>query len=506
MTDPNQLLSEPALANQHQYHSLDDTIEHCIGDFGWRQFFESSILSIAWFFDSQQTFISVFTDAEPKWSCNNFLCNNNNMCGLPKDSWSWDLPAHASIISEWSLECASPIIRGLPVSSFFLGCFVGGFVLATLADSFLGRKKTLVLSCLLMSLPGLLNAAVSTNIWMYSGLRFISGLGRSIVGTCALVLSTELVGKKWRGSVGICGFILFTLGFLSLPGIAFLLRGSSWRFIYLCTCFPPVFYSILVYFFVHESPRWLFVKGRKQEFTETLRSLANSPETRSSFGDHIEWADQKSQEHHDIYSALNILLKKRWAFQRLVATMVAGFGMSMIYYGMPYGLGNLSFNLYLSVALNAISEFPASLLAFFLVAKVNRKGSLLGLALLSGICSMACVLVRKKGMQNALELVSFSSACTAFDVLMIYTLELFPTCVRNSAATMVRQVGLLAGVLSSMLVAASRKNRWLSYGVFGVTTLICGLFVLLLPETRGRTMCDTVEEEEGESREVHNGV
>ncbi|KAG8363076.1 hypothetical protein BUALT_BualtUnG0006900 [Buddleja alternifolia] len=187
--------------------------------------------------------------------------------------------------------------------------------------------------------------------------------------------------------------------------------------------------------------------------------------TESSFGDHIEWAE-KPQEH-DIYSALKILVKKSWALRRLVATMVVGFGISMVYYGMPYGLGNLLFNLYLCVALNAISEFPASFLTFFLIAKVNRKDSLLGLTLLSGICSVTCVLVRKKGMQNALEVVSFFSACTTFDVIMIYTLELFPTCVRNSASAMVRQAGLLAGVLSSVLVAANRENKWLSYGVLG---------------------------------------
>ncbi|PIN02105.1 Synaptic vesicle transporter SVOP and related transporters (major facilitator superfamily) [Handroanthus impetiginosus] len=520
MTDPNALLSEtspahpntlpPLTAEKHHHHSLNETIEHCIGDFGWKQIFQATLVSFAWFFDAQQTFISVFTDAEPKWSCNNnSSCHsfNTNLCQLPDGSWSWDFPATTSIISEWSLQCAGSIIKGLPASSFFFGCLVGGFALATLADSTLGRKNMLVLSSLFMSLTGVLTAA-STNLWMYTGMRFISGFGRATVGTCALVLSTELVGKKWRENVGIIGFLNFTLGFLSLPVLAFSFQGSSWRLMYLWTCVPSAFYSLSVFFLVRESPRWLFIKGRKEEFAETLRSIAAPSSrgnlTQSFFGRTCnEWEEQSQTT--DIFSTAKILLNRGWSCRRLVAVMVVAFGVGMIYYGMPLGLGNLPFDLYLSVALNALSEFPASLIAFLFIGKMDRKGSVLVLALLSGVCSVSCVLVNWKGMQIVLEIVSFFSACTAFDIVLIYALELFPTSVRNSAVSMVRQAMVLGGVLSPVLVAADRKNGLLSYGVFGVTISICGLCVLCLPETRGRILCDTMKEEERRDNEF-NGV
>ncbi|CAI9784019.1 unnamed protein product [Fraxinus pennsylvanica] len=513
MADPNPLLQQreyeaEAPKLEKQLPSLDDTIEQCIGNFGWGQFFQATLISFAWFFDAQQTFISVFTDAEPKWHCtspSNSTCKN--ICEISRDSWDWDLPAHTSIISEWSLECAGSIITGLPASSFFLGCLAGGFVLATLADSSFGRKNMLVLSCMFMSLTGIFTA-LSTNVWMYTALRFISGFGRATIGTCALVLSTELVGKKWRGNVGIVGFIYFTLGFLSLPGVAYLIRGLSWRLLYLWTCVPSAFYSVFLYFLVRESPRWLYVKGRKEEFAETLRSIAapvnRSSLTQSFFGRCVEWEEESHETN--MYSAMKILLQKSWAFQRLVAIMVVAFGVGMIYYGMPLGLGNLDFDLYWSVTLNALSEFPASFLTFFLIEKLDRKVSVLGLALLSGICSVACVLVRWKVMQIGLELVSFFGACAAFDVVLIYSLELFPTCVRNSAVSMVRQALVFGGVFSPVLVAAGRKNGLLSYGVFGVTISVCGFFVACLPETRGRTSCDTIDQEERKNDAINNRV
>ncbi|KAL1823053.1 hypothetical protein ACET3Z_009831 [Daucus carota] len=379
----------PLVEKVEQYSSLEEIIEECVGDFGWIQFLQVVLVSLVWMFDSQQTFISIFTDAEPSWHCLPGYSCASNTCFLPENSWSWDMPRRASVVSEWSLECASSLVTGLPTSSFYLGTLVGGFLLVSLADSSFGRKNTMVLSCIVMSVSGLLSA-LSTNIWMYSVLRFVSGFGKAMMGTCSLVLVSELVGRKWRGQTGTIGFFFFTVGFLSLPGIAYMNRGSSWRVMYLWTCTPGLVYCLLVYLFVHESPRWLFIHGHKEEFLRTLRLIGP-----------------------------------------------------------------------------------------------KKKGDALTLASISS---------KWKGVQIAMELVSFFSACTAFDVLLIYTLELFPTCIRNSGVTIVRQVIVAGGAASPVLVG--RGKGLVSYLVFGLAIGICGVFVMWLPETRGEISCDTLDEEE----------
>ncbi|KAL0353367.1 UNVERIFIED_CONTAM: Organic cation/carnitine transporter 3 [Sesamum angustifolium] len=227
--------------------------------------------------------------------------------------------------------------------------------------------------------------------------------------------------------------------------------------------------SLWVFFGVRESPR----NGSERRICRTLTSRPSEPEQ------------------------LNAKLLRQDVLPAAPGGHGVDFGHGIIYYGMPLGLGNLSFDLYLSVTLNALSEFPASLLAFLIIGKLDRKGSVLGLSLLSGACSVCCVLVRWKALQIVLELMSYLSACTAFDIVSIYTLELFPTCVRNSAVAMARQSLVLGGVLGSVLAAVGRKKGLLlSYGVFGVAICICGLFVVCLPETKGRVLCDTMEEEE----------
>ncbi|KAI3917451.1 hypothetical protein MKX01_029243 [Papaver californicum] len=497
--------------------NLDETIERFIGSFGWAQLLQAIVVSFAWVFYAQQTFISVFADAEPTWHCTDpriESCNStsmiSNLCKLPRNAWTWNEPIQTSTVSEWDLSCLGPVIAGLPTSSFFSGCLLGGLVLATLADSSLGRKNLLVISCLMMSSSTFLTA-FSPNIWIYSILRFVTGFGRATIGTCSLVLSTEIVGKSRRDKVGIIGFICFTLGFLSLPAIAYFTRGSSWRTLYILTSIPAMLYCIIVHFMIYESPRWLMVQGRKEEAINTLKSIASPDKdilsiSLSGIDISLEPAEQCNT---DLYSSIKMLWGKKWAFRRLSAVMVVSFGVGMMYYGIPLGVGNLASSIYLSVTLNALSELPSSLITYFLIGRLRRRSSMLFFTMLSGVCSIMCVVIQEgqQGLRIGVELVSFFSACTAFNVLLIFTLELLPTCVRNSTLSMVRQALVFGGIFSPILIAAKRgvdDNGLLSYGVFGLVIFVCGLFVVCLPETRCEIMCDTMDEEEDKAKNIIN--
>ncbi|XP_050278514.1 organic cation/carnitine transporter 3-like [Quercus robur] len=176
--------------------SLDETIEQIMGRFGWSQFLQAILVSVPTFFDAQQTFISIYTDAEPKWHFN--FSTTCNRCQISKSDWSWpswDESSQKTIISDWGFECASSFMIGLHASSFFIGSLIGGFTLAMLGDILLGRKNLLYLSCLIMSIVSLL-MAFSMSIWMYSMLRLVSGIGRASIMTCSLILLTQRVRKR----------------------------------------------------------------------------------------------------------------------------------------------------------------------------------------------------------------------------------------------------------------------------------------------------------------------
>ncbi|KAF3338628.1 organic cation/carnitine transporter 3-like protein [Carex littledalei] len=70
---------------------------------------------------------------------------------------------------------------------------------------------------------------------------------------------------------------------------------------------------------------------------------------------------------------------------------VRGFGMGMVFYGMPLLVGSIAPNLYLSMVYNAVADLPASVATYFLLAHVNRRMSLVALTMFSGVASLLCV-------------------------------------------------------------------------------------------------------------------
>ncbi|KAF0905069.1 hypothetical protein E2562_000874 [Oryza meyeriana var. granulata] len=197
--------------------SIDDTIETYIGATGAGQLLKAM--------------------SEPPWHYTGVAATSGDLscwpastspCALPSGTWEWDHPAETSVVSEWALKCGGPALVSLLASSFFAGNLAVGFLLTTLTDTILGRKKMLLLSLVTMSFASVLTA-FSPNVWVYAALQFMCGFGRSMVGTSAMVLSTELVGKRWRNTVSAAGFVFFSVGFLSLPGLTYTLREVSWR-------------------------------------------------------------------------------------------------------------------------------------------------------------------------------------------------------------------------------------------------------------------------------------
>ncbi|XP_057525522.1 organic cation/carnitine transporter 2-like [Amaranthus tricolor] len=491
--------------------STEEILEQSIGHLNCTQILQSTLTSLSPFLESLQTFISIYAHAQPTWHCTTHtpLCspNKSNQCNLPRNTWEWDSPprVHTSIISEWNLECATSFITGLPGTSYFAGCLLGGLLLATLGDSSLGRKNLLCLSSLILYLAGLASA-FAPNIWVYSVLRFLSGIGRAPLPMCAIILFTERVSKKWRSQIVMLGFISSSLGLLVLTGIAYIAKDSSWRILYLYTSIPGLIFTVISYFFMYESPRWLLLQGRDQDAINVLKSLGG-PKTHQmspSLNIIIKYTQQQKGVctiSTNPYASLKILIGRSWAAKRLMASMLLAFGIGLMYFGMFLGVGSLGSNIYTTSVYHSLLSLSSSFLAFlYWIPKCNRRISLIGYCSLSGGMSIALSILGRGRVNHeitlGMELVSMFSACMAYNMVMLYIIELFPTCVRSSASQLVRQATNLGTVLDPILVLLGSGNMIYSYGVFGLAMLLCGFLVIWLPETRGKVLCDTMEEQE----------
>ncbi|KAL0867361.1 hypothetical protein Bca101_046479 [Brassica carinata] len=424
--------------------SFDTIVEESLSAFGLRQILQIVFIGLAFTFDSMQIFITVFTDAYPKWHClDHTICNptTTTMCGLPRSAWDWDNGFKGkSVISEFDLECSSSFLRGLPTSAFYMGSIFGGILLSMIPDGFLGRKQLLFLSTSTMSLTGI-SIFFSSNIWSYVFLKFLVGFARS--------------------------------------------QTSAVHSIFLC-------------FFALESPRWLHLQGRNLEAIEVLKRI--SPETRAYLESVSSRLHQQQQtlEQAPRYTIKDLFIRN-WAFRRIVLVMIIMFGLGMSYYGVPLAVRDIKLNIYLSEALTAMVELPSFVITPILLERFTRRSSVLVNSLLGGASGVLCFVLSLLGRTKiafGLELVSFLCARIGFNLMAVYIVELFPTCVRNCAMTMLRQALVVGGACCPLIASIGRHVPSLSFAVFGFAMSGFGLFVLLLPETKGSSLCDTMEAQE----------
>ncbi|KAH9287820.1 hypothetical protein KI387_031937 [Taxus chinensis] len=78
-------------------------------------------------------------------------------------------------------------------------------------------------------------------------------------------------------------------------------------------------------------------------------------------------------------------------------------------------------------------------------------------------------------------------------MLVIYCLELFPSSVRNSAMSMLRQAVNVGAIVSPVIVVIGHNAPYLSFAIFGIVIIMSSLFVVGLPETKDRPFYDTLE-------------
>jgi len=83
----------------------------------------------------------------------------------------------------------------------------------------------------------------------------------------------------------------------------------------------------------------------------------------------------------------------------------------------------------------------------------------------------------------------------AFNILYIFTSELFPTVVRNSAVGACSTVARLGAGFTGYLAIMSDVTLSITpLLVFGCFSLLAGLAVVLLPETRGKPLPETLND------------
>ena len=165
--------------------------------------------------------------------------------------------------------------EGWYVGCALIGSIVGVLVAGMLSD-FLGRKKTMLISAVLFSISAI-GCAFSADFTQLVIYRMIGGFGIGIVSIVSPVYISEVSPAEVRGTMVSLYQLFITIGFL-LAYLAnyLILKGTSldeyWRPMLGAEAIPDLLFLVLI-FFIPESPRWLAVRGQRQDNSEAWAAL-----------------------------------------------------------------------------------------------------------------------------------------------------------------------------------------------------------------------------------------
>ncbi|KAF8063038.1 Orct2 [Scenedesmus sp. PABB004] len=206
-------------------------------------------------------------------------------------------------------------------------------------------------------------------------------------------------------------------------------------------------------------------------------------------------------------SLLDLLRHRRvvvlWGVMMLV--WAANF---LSFYGIALGTGGLPGSIYLSFSVSAAAQLVATLAAGALVDRLGRTNLMSGALLLGGGACLACAGVGSVGAgayataQIVLAAVGQFGATASIAATPTYTAELFPTQVRSralGACHVACRLGSISAPLLLMAGAATasslgRGPTFLPFLLLGAVTGAAGAAMLVMPETAGRGMVDTIED------------
>ncbi|WAR04984.1 ORCT-like protein [Mya arenaria] len=352
--------------------------------------------------------------------------------------------------SEQNFVCGDSLKTSHIQLVFYFGVLCGDLGFGLLAD-IIGRKKSFLISAV-FQLASALGVVWAPNFLVYTILQFCVGAGCHGVFICSCVLGLELVGPNKRVWAGILIHGFFTTGLIYLSGAALL----------------------------DESPRWLISVGRTAEAEKIIQKMAKQNNT---------------QVPEKLFDG------------NTTATTQAGGKLvvvSMCYYGVTMYAGTIGGNFYLNFFLLAVAEIP-KFVNIPMLERLGRRWTHICFMWLGGFALIGMVFTVVYGGQElhwatlTLSLIGKLGPAGAFSTVYVFSLELYPTVLRNAgmgASSCVARFGGMAAPYVAKMgeLIGGDFGKALPLVIFGASSILAGFLCIFLPETLHQQLPDTAEE------------
>lgn len=317
------------------------------------------------------------------------------------------------------------------------------------------------------------------------------------------ILSLEIVGVKWRTTACILYQIPFAIGHASLGLFGYYIR--DWRILQI-TISTPALVLLSFYWILPESPRWLLSVGRVDEAIEILKygakmNGAAGTETEAAHLELLEIARQNCVFRCRKGGNIKELFKTKDTIIKIISTSIIWSVIGFCYFGVAQYMAHIGGNMFMNIAISGLIQIPATISALFIMEwkRLGRKGTLI---LFLAICaaSMLSILTLPPHHYWVAGCIGILSISVTFSVAYIYTGELFPTIVRNSAMGSCSMCARFGSMAAPFAASLGKYNNRITPTVFGIMPIVAICVCMLLSETLGRRLLNTTEEE---NEEIH---
>ncbi|XP_062324467.1 solute carrier family 22 member 2 [Osmerus eperlanus] len=415
-----------------------------------------------------------------------------------RDGWEYDYEGRNSFVTEFDLVCGDAWVVDMFQATLNIGFLFGSIAIGYLADRF-GRKMSFLMSNVLNAVAGIL-VAVSPNYISMLVFRAIFGFGLKGGWMSGYVLMTEIVGVEYRRTVGVIYQMFFSVGILILPLLAYYI--TDWRWLQVVFTVPFIFF-LTYYWFLPESPRWLLSQGKSSKAVEITKAIAK--ENNKTLSKNIE---TMRDDNADLSTASFIdLIKTPNMRKHTFILMFNWFTSAVVYQGLIMRVGITGGNVYIDFLISGLVEFPAAFLILFTIDRIGRR---LPFATANIVAGASCIITAfipdsMFWFKTAVACIGRLGITMAFEMVVFVNTELYPTFIRNLGVSVCSTLCDVGGIVAPFLLYRLAVI-WLELPliIFGAIAFVAGGLVLLLPETRGIPLPETIDDIEFPNRNKEN--
>jgi len=384
---------------------------------------------------------------------------------------------------------------GVAFSSLLFGCALGAAFAGRLSDRY-GRRYVLLWIAMLFALTSVATA-FAWDFTSFLAARFVGGLAVGAVSLVSPMYVAEVAPAPVRGRLGALYQMSIVTGILVSYFINYGLHDigpDNWRWMFGTGVLPSViFFGLLLR--APETPRFLFMAGRRDEARRVMERIGDSPGEVS-----LAAAELSAKTRGSWREVLRPGVRRAVFVGFWLAILIHFSGINTVIDYAPMIFQSAGWQLdaaLLSTFVVGIVNFAFTLVSFWTIDRYGRRplyitGSL-GMAAALAALTISVLLGRFDGplaLVLILGYLAFFASCIG-PVFWTLVPEILPTHVRGTAMTVPVLTQWVANAVVVLLfpAALNRLGQAPTFAILGAISLAQALFTLkYVPETKNCTL------------------